>query len=131
MDKFFSDIKKTFGGAVKKSGEVVELTKLKLAIADTKSEIKSKFRQLGEMFYKEQKGESADLEQTEDIIMQIDELKEILEAQESKLASLKKQKICPNCNSSIDADAKFCSRCGERFADDEYDVEYEVVSDEE
>ena len=62
MDKFFSDIKKTFGGAVKKSGEVVELTKLKLAIADTKSELKAKFCELGEMFYKEQKGESADLE---------------------------------------------------------------------
>lgn len=131
MDKFFSDIKKTFGGAVKKSGEVVELTKLKLAIADTKSELKAKFCELGEMFYKEQKGESADLELSEDIIMQIDELKEVLDAQESKLASLKKQKICPNCSSSIDADAKFCSRCGEKFEDDEYDEEYEVVTDDE
>lgn len=131
MDKFFSDIKKSVSGAVKKSGEVVELTKLKLAIVDTKSELKSKFNELGEMFYKECKGETADLERTEEIVLQIDELKEVLEVQEAKLASLKNQKICSKCDAPSDVNAKFCSCCGERFADDAEDEDFEVVSDSE
>ena len=43
MEKIFSDIKKTVDGAVKKSGELVEITKVKLSIVDIKNKIDAKF----------------------------------------------------------------------------------------
>lgn len=120
MDKIFADIKNSVGSAVKKSGELVEITKVKLAIADTKSEIKSKLTALGEEIYFAQKDDLSP-ENAAEIVRELDELYAILEAQEAKLATLKKQKVCPVCETASDVDAVFCSRCGNKFqqGDDE------------
>lgn len=48
MDKILSDLKNTARSAVKKSGELLEITKMKMAVSDTKSEISSRFSALGE-----------------------------------------------------------------------------------
>ncbi len=117
MDKIFADIKNSVGSAVKKSGELVEITKLKLAIADTKNEIKSKLTILGEEVYFAQKNDLSP-ENVSELIGELDELYAILEAQEAKLVTLKKQKVCPNCDAPSDSDAAFCSRCGNKFSDD-------------
>ena len=117
MDKIFADIKNSVGSAVKKSGELVEITKVKLAIADTKNEIKSKLAALGEEVYFAQKNDLSP-ESAAELIGELDELYAILEAQEAKLATLKKQKVCPNCDAPSDSEAVFCSRCGSKFSDD-------------
>ena len=58
MDKFFSEIKNTADKVIKKSGNLVELSKVKFQIANTKSEIGASFKELGELVYHAQKTEA-------------------------------------------------------------------------
>lgn len=129
MEKIFEDIKNSVGSAVKKSGELVEITKVRLAIADTKSEIKSKLAMLGEEVYFAQKNDLSP-ESAAELIGELDELYAILEAQEAKLATLKKQKVCPVCDMPSDSDAVFCSRCGKKFNDNDEDYVSANMTDE-
>lgn len=115
MDKFFSDMKNTARSAVKKSGELLELTKLKMAAADTKSEIQSKFAELGKLIYEAQKLGNEDSEKTEELLQSLDELHETLSEQEAKLSELKKQKACGVCGNICETKAEYCSKCGAKF----------------
>ena len=112
MEKFFSDLKQTFGGAVKKSGELIELTKIKLAAGETKNAIKGKLAMLGELAYLAAKGEEAPAADAEAIVVEIDELKATLAEQEAKVAELSNKKLCPACSKSVNEDAAFCPACG-------------------
>ncbi len=115
MEEIFSNIKKSAASAVKKSGELLEITKMKMAISDTKSELKSNFAVLGKLVYEAQKDEKDFSDDAEEIIWEIDELYEVLEAREAKLAALTKQKVCPNCGKVCEKEAAFCSRCGKEY----------------
>ncbi len=112
MEKFFSDLKNTVNTAVKKSGELVELTKLKVAIADTKNAIRSRYESLGEMAYLAAKGEENPATDAETLVAEIDELKDTLSEQEAKAAELSKKKICSLCGKAVAEDAAFCPSCG-------------------
>lgn len=113
MDKIFSDIKNSVGSAVKKSGELLEITKMKVAIGDTKNEINVKLTELGRKAYEAQKNGS--ISDADGLVYEIDELYEILKSQEAKLASLKKQKVCAACGTLCEIEAAYCSKCGEKF----------------
>lgn len=118
MDKIFSDIKNTAKSAVKKSGELLELTKLKLAVSDTKSEIQNKLAELGAVIYEAQKQDGEGLEKSDELTQQLEELYEKLEEQESKLSELKKQKSCSSCGNVCEAEADYCSKCGAKFEEE-------------
>lgn len=131
MDKIFSDIKNSVGSAVKKSGELLEITKMKVAIGDTKNEINAKFAELGRKAYEAQKGGS--ISDPDGLIYEIDVLYEVLKSQETKLASLKKQKVCGVCGCLCSTEAAYCSKCGEKFPErpaEEYEVDDTPDEDE-
>ncbi len=115
MEKFFSDLKQTVNSAVKKSGELVELTKLKLAAGDTKSAIQLNFTKLGEIAYLAAKGEDTPAADAEALVAKIDELKELLTQQEEKIAELSSKKICQQCGKACQDEASFCPACGNPF----------------
>ena len=112
MEKFLADLKETMNGAVKKSGELLELTKLKLAAAETKSKIRGKLEMLGTLAYQSAKGAEVDENAAGDLIAEIDALEEILKEQEAKVAALSGKKVCPVCGHACDTGASFCMRCG-------------------
>ncbi|MGN1059422.1 MAG: hypothetical protein ACI4QW_03230 [Clostridia bacterium] len=118
MEKFFSDLKQTVNSAVKKSGELVELTKIKIAVGDTKNAIRTNFEKLGELAYLAAKGDDAQ-GTAEELVSAIDELKETLNQQEAKLAELSNKKICSHCGKASSEDSAFCSACGNPFGDAE------------
>ena len=115
MEKFFADLKQTVNSAVKKSGELVELTKIKIAVGDTKNTIRSKYEQLGELAYLAAKGEATPADTAEDIVAEIDRLIDLLSQQELKLAELANKKICSNCGKASVEEASFCPACGNPF----------------
>lgn len=115
MEKFFSDLKQTVNSAVKKSGELVELGKLKMAVGDTKNAIQTNYEKLGAMAYLSAKGEETSGEEADRLIASIDELKELLEQQEKKVAELANKKICPNCGKASPEETSFCPACGNPF----------------
>ncbi|MBR7163734.1 MAG: hypothetical protein IKD21_02035 [Clostridia bacterium] len=117
MEKFISDLKQTVNGAVKKSGELIELTKIKMAAADTKNSIQDKFTKLGELTYLAAKGEDMPAADIETIVTEIDELKQTLTEQEAKAAELGGKKICPHCDKALNAEFSFCPACGNPMED--------------
>lgn len=117
MDKFFSEIRNTADKVAKKSSELVEMSKVKLSMANTKSEIGTNFKILGELVYLSQKdGAEPDTKKIEETIAKINELYERLEELAEISSTLKKEKVCPNCTKSNPADALFCYGCGHKFA---------------
>ncbi len=117
MEKFFTEIKNTADKVIKKSGELVELSKVKFQIANTKSEIGANFKELGELVYHAQKSEAQpDTQIIEGTISKIDELYAKLEALMAENSSLKNEKLCPSCEKSNPKSAQFCLGCGYKFA---------------
>lgn len=118
MDNFFSEIKNTADKVAKKSSELVEMSKVKLSMVNTKSEIGSNFKILGELVYLSQKdGAEPDTKKIEETIAKINELYDRLDELAEVTSSLKNEKICPNCTKHNPADAQFCYGCGHRFPD--------------
>ncbi|MBE7035374.1 MAG: zinc ribbon domain-containing protein [Ruminococcaceae bacterium] len=115
MEKFFADLKGTMNEAVKKSGELVELTKTKLAVVETKGALRTKYELLGEVTYQAAKGEETSAEVLEELIASIDELRETLKQQELRVASISKKKICSVCGKTSEEGAAFCPACGQPF----------------
>ena len=115
MEKLFSDLKQKVNTAVKKSGELVEVTKLKMALGDTKNELEAQFKKLGEMVYLAAKTDEPQEANAEEIIAKIDELKETLHQQEVSIADLTSKKVCDSCGKTSSEDAAFCASCGKKF----------------
>ncbi len=115
MEKIFSDIKKTVDGAVKKSGELVEITKLKLAITDTKNKIDSRLKALGKLVYDASGPEYSEQEGAEAIVEELNDLYKELKSQEEHLADLKNEVICKKCGSSCSDDSAYCKKCGAKL----------------
>lgn len=97
---------------VKKSNELVDVTKLSYAISTEESELKKKYERIGRMVYEAKCGEG---ELSDEINTLCDDIALSLE----KIADLKKQmqilknkKTCPHCGREMAADAQFCSACG-------------------
>lgn len=129
MERIIEEIKSTAGKVVKKSGELVELSKIKLAISTTNAEISANYKLLGELVYLGQKEEAeADSEKIAETIEKIDALCEKLSSLEATLAELKNEKICPNCGKSNPLDQRYCGNCGMHF---ETSSDAEVISDVE
>ena len=89
MEKIFSDLKNSVNSAVKRSGELLEISKVKMAVADTKNEIGRKYRELGEKVYESHQEDADTATEVEGIIWELDELFEVLKSHEMKLASVK------------------------------------------
>ncbi len=112
MEKFLADLKETMNGAVKKSGELVELTKMKFAISETKSKIRGKLEMLGTLAYQSAKGMEPVEDAASDLIAEIDALEDSLKEQEAKMAALSGKKVCPVCGHPCESQASFCMHCG-------------------
>ena len=113
MEKIISELKNTAERVAKKSSELVELSKIKLNILNTKSSIDNNFKVLGELVYNSQK-EDTDVtaENLSEIVAKIDELYEKLADLEESSAALGNKKICPICKKANSGEATFCSSCG-------------------
>ena len=120
MDKIISELKSTADKVAKKSGELVEISKIKLNMVTTKSEIGTNFKVLGELVYLAQRNANEEnTEKIEETIKKIDELYEKLSELTELSSALKNEKICVFCGKSNPIDQPFCGGCGQKIARDE------------
>ena len=105
----------------KTAGKVIDISKLKLAAADLKSEITRKYQILGRVAYEEGiSGKDYTKNKTE-LIEKITELKNQLNSVNDLLADASNKKKCASCGAYNSKNAQFCNKCGERLAEDEDD----------
>lgn len=128
MEKFISEIKSVANKFAKKTGEIAGISKLKLNIANTKSDITACYKTLGETVYNAQKdADGGAAEKIQELIETIDMLYEKIDELNETIASMKNEKVCPNCGESNPKTQRFCGGCGQAFDyDDSEDEDAEV-----
>lgn len=99
----------------KKSTELVEITKLKVAISDTEASINKTMRQMGEALYEAYKTGAESYTSLEENCEEIDAAYARIEELQARISELKNAKVCPNCKKEMEREAAFCSGCGEKF----------------
>lgn len=120
MERIISEIKTTADVVAKKSTQLVELSKVKLNIANTKSNINANLRNLGEMIYISQRDEEdIDADMYAETIAKIDGLYLKLAEYDEIAAGLMNKKLCPECRKANEDIAVFCSKCGYRFVSED------------
>ncbi len=98
-----------------KAGKVIDISKLRLAAADLKSEITQKYQVLGRLTFEEETTGKSYAENKKKIVENIKELKSHLESVNDLIASTKQKTKCDSCGFYNAKGAIFCSKCGEKL----------------
>ena len=119
---FLENVMSVVGSAahnvVKKSGEVVEYSKIKYAMYGVNSTIRELKEEIGQAVYDSYKTSTPLDEIVKEKCAQIDKLSEQLGEYEDQLDNYKSMVKCPECGQSVKDDSNFCSVCGARIAVD-------------
>lgn len=113
---FLENLGKSIGGAAqaaaKKSGELVEITKLNVNINAEEDKIQKLYTQIGKSIFEKYvaTGEASDevKEACEAITVHEQSIKSLRE----KIADVKGTKACIGCGAEMDKAQVFCSKCG-------------------
>lgn len=98
--------------AAKKSGELIEITKLNHAISAEEDKISAILPKMGNICYQRFKnGENIDPELL-NYCNKIEEIKAGIAILRQKILDVKNVKICASCGSELAPEIVFCSKCG-------------------
>lgn len=112
FDKLGKTLTETAKTVSKKSEELVEQTKLNLAIGSEEDKIKKLCEELGSEIYKEYKNGKSFGVQFDERCNLIKQSELNIEDLRNKVQGLKGTKTCKSCGQSIDQDLSFCPKCG-------------------
>ena len=139
---FFNDLTKktseTTSKIAKKTSEttsrLAKETKLRMKISDTKGKIDDIYEEIGKNVYENHLNKKDDLDKIiKENCEKIDDLSNIIKEARNEILVLKNRKTCKKCFEEIDADCKFCPKCGakqpERPAEEAKEVE--IIPNEE
>ncbi len=129
FDEFMDKAKIVADTATRKTGEVVDMGKLKYEIKQTQWDIEKTYAKLGAIVYESRKSSENYDEVIELAISEIDSLCNKLQELEQRLRAYKKVIKCENCGKENDKNFLFCSRCGSKLQKEEPKAE-EVVEAE-
>lgn len=98
-------------GAGKKAGELLSVAKLNIRIVETRADVNTALKEVGEMLYATHTGHPTDSEVLQAKLEEIDELKAKIDGMEEEL---KKDKgpVCPTCGAPVGETDAFCGTCG-------------------
>jgi len=116
FDQFLSKAKDVVDVAGQKTGEMVELSKLKLQAVQTNSDIQKAYERLGAIVYEQEKNGTDNSDLIRVCVSEIDSLLISLNEVNDKIADNRNAVRCPNCGANNPEEAIYCSRCGSSLA---------------
>ncbi len=123
MEKIFDSIKKGVTIAVNEAGKltktvadkttnIVDITKLNIALNDTEGNLNKEYAKMGEVVYRRfEDGAELDTELAE-ICAEIVEFKKEADKIKEQISELKNSVVCRECGQQNDKKSGFCSKCG-------------------
>lgn len=124
---------KTYKKTSQKTGEIAKEAKLKMKMNDNKSKINNLYEEIGKIVYQKYLN-NEEVKINEDLntyLNQIDELSKEIETYQEDILKIKNKRICENCYSEINLDAKYCPHCGfEQKEEKVEDIKENETSDE-
>ena len=125
---------KTYKKTSQKTGEIAKEAKLKMKMNDNKSKINNLYEEIGKIVYQKYLN-NEEVKINEDLntyLNQIDELSKEIETYQEDILKIKNKRICENCYSEINLDAKYCPHCGfEQKEEKVEDIKENETSDED
>ena len=116
--EFFNKLGKKATEAYKvtadKTGKLAKETKLRVKIAELRTDITKAYEEIGKEVYqnhsKEQKEDITNV--LEEKCSKIDDINNQIEELSKECLNLKDKRQCPNCHAEIDVNVDFCPKCG-------------------
>ena len=114
FDKFWNKAKDVADAAAQKTGEVVEVSKLKLQALKLNGSIQKAYEELGSVYYNSVKFGGNPQDQLHACVAEIDRLLKEQEDLENSMNQVGKNTVryCTACGFENDGKSSFCSRCG-------------------
>ena len=112
IDELLNKAKAVANAAGKKTGEMVEVSKLKLQVVQLNSDVEKVFKRIGELTYSHFRNNTDTNREIEDAMAEIDKMYQEIESLNIKINSAQQMIKCANCGAANSVDAMFCSRCG-------------------
>jgi ribosomal protein L40E len=101
--------------AGKKTGEIVEISKLRFLAADLQSKINKEYLDLGIIVFNAEKSGEDFKEEITNKSTVIEDLYHQLSKTNEKIAELRRMKKCLVCNYANPEDANYCLKCGAKL----------------
>jgi rubrerythrin len=112
FDNFSKKVGDAAKTAAKKSGELVETTKLNMTINSEEDKIKKLHNEIGKLVYIKFEGGNNFEPDINSICQQIMEVQKNIDSIRRKVLEIKNAKTCPNCKSEMEINIMFCPKCG-------------------
>ncbi len=125
FDNAFEKAKSAFETAYKKTGEVVNIEKLKFNISSIKSKREKLYAKLGKNVFENFSENVTELDENKEIFDEINELNKKIEDLNNEINYAKSKRTCPSCNACVEENATFCSKCGAKLIFDSSENENE------
>lgn len=110
--EFPKKVTKTCKVAGEKSSNLIEEAKLRLNIANLNDKISDKLTEIGSLVYEDYKSGNTSYADFEELCKSIEEDEVAIADMKNTILKMKKLKQCEVCEASLNADDKFCSKCG-------------------
>jgi RNA polymerase subunit RPABC4/transcription elongation factor Spt4 len=100
--------------AAKKSGELVETTKLSLAVNSEEDKITKNFTEIGKIAYEKYVSSKNAEPEFLSLFEEISASKNTIARLKSQIMAVKNIKLCTNCSVEIEKGVGFCPKCGSK-----------------
>ena len=114
LDNITKRVTDTAKAAAKKSGSVVEVTRLNMDISAEEEKVRKVYFDMGKQLYEDYtEGKNVGEKLLENCI-KIDEIISNIDEKREKILELRNVKACPNCGMELDVEMTYCYKCGRK-----------------
>lgn len=112
IDNISKKVSKGTKAIGQKSGEIFEVTKIKLDIASEKDKLEKYYEDIGKIIYKSYKEGNMEIPEVSDKCQLIDEIQQKVKSLNKKIAQIKGEGICKECGEVVSSSQRYCHHCG-------------------
>ena len=114
FDNISKKVSETAKAAARKSGDIVEVTKLNMNIGAEEDKIKRVYSDMGRIVYESYSGDEEIPENLKALCEKVDTYHKNIEEMKQKILELRHIKACPACGMELGMEMTFCFKCGEK-----------------
>jgi|LSQX01.3.fsa_nt_gb ribosomal protein S27AE len=117
LDNITRKVTDTAKAAAKRSGSVVEVTKLNMSINTEEEKVRKLYTEMGRQLYEDYNEGKMVGDKLLEKCEKIDEIIGNIDMMREKILELKNVKACPNCGMVLAIDMEYCYKCGRKQED--------------
>lgn len=116
LEDFFVKAKVAVDVLGEKAGQLVDVSKLNIKMAELKNDVKNEYVALGKAVYKAKKENTDDDATINYEVAQIDNLGLQIEELKKQIAAMKNKVLCKSCGQPNEVGSSYCAKCGEELS---------------